>query len=125
MTTLLDWEKALENADGSEELLIELAGVFIAECPEMMRQIRAALDQGDVQALRRTAHSFKGAARIFAAAAATEAGLALETAGASDDLSGVDEKWAVLRLEAERLMATLAERIGEEKAGDAKGAQGS
>jgi HPt (histidine-containing phosphotransfer) domain-containing protein len=123
MTTPINWERALENADGSEELLIELAGVFIAECPEMMRQIRAAIDDGNVQELRRTAHSFKGAARLFAAAAATEAAFALETMGANGDLSGADNDWAALRLEAARLTAALAERVGQKNAEDEKGAQ--
>jgi HPt (histidine-containing phosphotransfer) domain-containing protein len=106
-------------------MLIELAGVFIAECPEMMRQIRAAIDDGNVQELRRTAHSFKGAARLFAAAAATEAAFALETMGANGDLSGADKDWAALRLEAARLTAALAERVGQKNAEDEKGAQGS
>jgi hypothetical protein len=69
----LDWEKALQNTDGSEELLIELAGVFLDECPEMMRQIRASIDAGDAPGLQLAAHSLKGSARIFAAPPVTDA----------------------------------------------------
>lgn len=111
MATLLDWKKALENTDGSEELLIELAGVFVEECPEMMRQIRAAIDRRDAPALQRTAHSLKGSARIFAAAAVSEAALWLETMGADGDLSGAGDGWTTLAHEVERLMAALGERI--------------
>lgn len=114
MAALLDWERALENVDGSEELLIELAGVFIEECPEMMRQIRAAIDERDAPALQRTAHSLKGSARIFAAAAASEAALRLETMGADGDLSGAEDAWTALSAEVERLVAALAERIDQQ-----------
>lgn len=110
MATSLDWERALENADGSEDLLIELAGVFIEECPEMMRQVRAAIDARDAPALQRTAHSLKGSARIFAAADASQAALRLETMGANGELSGADDGWTMLAVEVERLMAALGER---------------
>ena len=114
MATLLNWERALENADGSEELLIELAGVFIEECPEMMRQIRAAIDACDAPALQRTAHSLKGSARIFAAAAASEAAMRLEAMGADGDLLGAADGWTVLGAEVERLIAALAERTNQQ-----------
>lgn len=112
---LLDWERALANCDDSEELLIELTGVFLDECPEMMRQIRAAIDERDAPALQRAAHSLKGSARIFAAAAATEAALRLETMGAKGDLSDAEQCWAALSLEVERLASALAERCGRQQ----------
>jgi len=114
MATLLDWEGALENVDGSEELLIELAEVFIEECPEMMRQIRAAINERDASALQRTAHSLKGSARLFAAAATSEAASRLETMGANGDLSGADDGWTALRVEVDRLMAALAEKTDQQ-----------
>lgn len=114
MTTLLDWERALENADGSEELLLELAGLFIEECPEMMRQVRAAIDAGDALALQRTAHSLKGSARIFAMGSATEAAHRLELMGAAGDLSGADDGWGALRLEIDRLTAALADKTSQQ-----------
>ena len=95
MASILDWERALENTDGSEELLIELAGVFIDECPEMMRQIRTAIDERDAPALQRAAHSLKGSARIFAATAAADAALEFETMGAEGDLSDAEKRWIV------------------------------
>ena len=112
MTAPLDWEKALANADNSEELLLELVEVFNDECPEMMRQIRAALDERDAPALRRTAHNLKGTARIFAAAAATETAQRLENMGADGELSGAEACWTQLNLEVEHLTAALAEKIG-------------
>lgn len=110
MSSILDWERALENADGSEELLMELVEIFLDELPGMMRQVRAAIDERDAPALQRAAHSLKGSARIFVALPATEAALELETMGARGDLSGAEERWVVLGHEIERLTAALAER---------------
>jgi len=115
MATPVDWEKALQNADGSDELLLELIELFNDERPEMMRQIRAAIDQRDPPALRRTAHNLKGSARIFAAGGAVEAAQRLEDMGAEGDLSGADACWAELGQEVERLTAALAEKISRQE----------
>jgi len=113
MATVLDWERALENVDGSEDLLTELAGLFIEECPEMMRQVRGAIDAGDAPALQRAAHSLKGSARIFATAAATEAARRLEMMGAEGDLSGANDGWNALRVEINSLTTALADKTSQ------------
>ena len=74
MTKLLDWETALGNADGSEDLLLELAQVFIETCPGMMMEICQAIDSGNAADLNRAAHNLKGAARIFVAGPVVEPG---------------------------------------------------
>jgi HPt (histidine-containing phosphotransfer) domain-containing protein len=117
MDKLLDWETALANADGSEELLKELVGVFLDEYPKNMQQIRAAIDSHDAVALRRLAHNLKGSARILAAAPAAEAALQLETMGADDDFTGSEESWAALGREVERLKTVLVEWIGRQNEG--------
>jgi HPt (histidine-containing phosphotransfer) domain-containing protein len=114
MATLLDWDRALENTDGSEDLLLELAGMFIEECPEMMRQVRAAIDAGDASALQRAAHTLKGSARIFAMAPAVAAAWRLEAMGADGDLADADEGWNALRLEIDRLTAALADKTSQQ-----------
>jgi HPt (histidine-containing phosphotransfer) domain-containing protein len=106
----LDWEKALQNTDGSEELLIELAGVFLDECPEMMRQIRASIDAGDAPGLQLAAHSLKGSARIFAAPPATDAAHRLELMGAEANLQDAESAWSLLLETIEDLVVALAER---------------
>lgn len=111
MSTLLDWTRALQNADGDEELLIELAGVFIDECPEMMRQLRVAIDSRNAPELQRAAHSLKGSAHIFAASAATEAALRLEVMGAEANFKDAADGWAILRFEIDGLLTALRTRV--------------
>lgn len=113
MATLLDWERALENTDGSEDLLLELAEMFIKECPGMMREVRVAIDAGDAPALHRAAHTLKGSVRIFVMAPAVEAARRLEEMGASGDLSDADDGWRTLRLEVDRLTAALADKTSQ------------
>jgi HPt (histidine-containing phosphotransfer) domain-containing protein len=110
MTTPLDWNKALENADGSEELLGELVGVFLETREQMLGEIRTAIDRKDAPELRRTAHSLKASMRILGAVEATEAALRLENMGAEGDFSGVEEGWSTLNQEVDRVTAALAEK---------------
>lgn len=111
MSTLLDWSRALQNADGDEELLIELACVFIAEGPEMMRQVRVAIDTRDAPELQRAAHSLKGSAHIFAASAAADAAFRLEVMGAEGNFKDAADGWAILQFEIDGLFAALKERV--------------
>lgn len=120
MNTLLDWTRALQNTDGDEELLIELAGVFIEETPEMMRQVRAAIDTRDAPELQRAAHSLKGSAHIFAASAATDAALRLEAMGAESNFKDAADGWAILRFEIDGLLTVLKERVGGQKSDEAR-----
>lgn len=113
MATLLDWERALENTDGSEDLLLELAEMFIEECPDMMREVHAAVDAGDASALQLAAHTLKGSVRIFAMEPAVEAARRLEEMGASGDLSDAGDGWSALKLEIDRLTAALADKTSQ------------
>ncbi|WP_176596197.1 MULTISPECIES: Hpt domain-containing protein [Sphingobium] len=125
MSTLLDWTKALQNADGDEALLIELAGVFIDECPEMMRQVRAAIDGRDAQELRRTAHSLKGSAHLFAASEAGAAAFRLEEMGADSNFRDVEDGWNLLRFEVEGLLTELIAHVGNRNSDETQDRQNS
>lgn len=118
MIKLLDWEKALDNVDGSEDLLLELAQVFVESCPDMMREIREAVSKGDAPSLHRAAHNLKGSARIFAAGAVVEEALRLEEMGSDADLRKAEESSVHLERAAAELCAALSERIRRTGAGE-------
>jgi CheY-like chemotaxis protein/HPt (histidine-containing phosphotransfer) domain-containing protein len=103
----LDVTAALAAVMGDRQLLAELAGVFLAECPHWMREIQAAVARGDPPRLQLAAHSLKGAVANFAACDAYEAALRLEKMGRSGDLSGASEAVAALAREMERLRPAL------------------
>jgi two-component system sensor histidine kinase/response regulator len=105
-----DREIALGRVGGDEELLQEVAGIFLDEYTETLDQIRKAAESHDSNALERAAHSLKGSVGNFGANAAFEAARRLETIARSrGEMTGLTE--ALLELEAalERLRPELTE----------------
>ena len=80
-TMLFDRTTALERIGGDEELLKEIAGIFLAEYPSLIQEIRVALAKSDPEALERSAHSLKGSVANFEARPAVEAASKLEAMG--------------------------------------------
>jgi HPt (histidine-containing phosphotransfer) domain-containing protein len=95
---LFDRAAALERIGGDEELLREIAGLFLSEYPELVQEIRAALDRGNAEALERSAHSLKGAVANFEARTTVSAAFRLEAMGRSKNLA--DAPQALSELEA-------------------------
>jgi HPt (histidine-containing phosphotransfer) domain-containing protein len=83
----LDCAIALERLGGDEELLREVAKLFLEEYPQLMREIRMAADNRDPDALQRAAHSMKGSVSNFGADGVYQAAFALEMVGRAGDLS--------------------------------------
>jgi CheY-like chemotaxis protein/HPt (histidine-containing phosphotransfer) domain-containing protein len=106
--------KALAHVGGDGELLRELAGLFLVECPRRFAEVREAVAQADAAKLRLAAHTLKGTVGSFAATAAGEAAERLEAMGQRGDLTGAAEAVATLETELARLRPALA-ALNEEK----------
>ncbi|MFL6210577.1 MAG: response regulator [Pyrinomonadaceae bacterium] len=105
--SIFDAAAALARVGGDEELLREIAELFLSDCPRLMSHIREAVVRGDAEALDFAAHSLKGAAGNFYAQAAVEAAQRLETLGGQGDLRAADETLAATEVEIERLAQAL------------------
>lgn len=103
-----DLSAALERVGGDQELLKEIAELFIEDGPLLLKDVRAAVDAGDTTALQRSAHSLKGSVANFGADAAVEAALNLEKMGANGTLDGAPEALASLESEIQKLVAVLS-----------------
>ena len=68
----------LENLGGDEDLLVQIAELFVADWPQSRERLRRALAAGDVEALRAAAHAVKGAVANFGAEQAVQAAKQLE-----------------------------------------------
>ena len=90
----LDCAVALERLGGDEELLREVAGLFLDEYPMLMDEIRSAAQARDADALQRAAHSMKGSVSNFGADGVYQAAFALEKKGRSGDLEPCIERLA-------------------------------
>lgn len=104
---VFDMEAALANADGDVELLKEVAGLFLKDCPAMLSAIFNAIKNGDAPGLNRSSHALKGSVVNFAARTAGEIALKLEMMGKSNNLTGVEETFTALEAEIGRLNEAL------------------
>ncbi len=95
----LDTTKILERIGGDRELLRELAGLFVGDCPRMLSDIQDAVRDGNAEALQKAAHALKGSVSNFAAEAAVQAAFRLEMMGRNQDMT--DAAQALKELERE------------------------
>ena len=108
---VMDFEEALANVGGSQELLGELARALKQELPRLVAATRQGLDEDDPAAVSRAAHSLKGSITPFAAQRAYDAAWAIEEPSSNGDLSGGDEKFKLLETELEQLVAALDQML--------------
>jgi two-component system, sensor histidine kinase and response regulator len=73
--------------DGDCELLRELAGIFLQECPKTLDDLREALRAADPKAVERAAHTLKGSVGNFAMPRPWETAQRLELLAKSGQLS--------------------------------------
>lgn len=93
---VLDRAVALDRVGGDEELLAEVAQLFLEDYPNSMREIDEAVAKGDAKLLERAAHTLKGAASNFGANPVTETAFALEMAGRKGSLMAISNDYARL-----------------------------
>jgi HPt (histidine-containing phosphotransfer) domain-containing protein len=107
-----DWRPGLDRVGGDMGLLRDLAKVFLGDCPRMLKDIRAAVAEGDAKKLKLAAHAIKGSASTFSIQSTTDAALHLENLGRQGSLAGAEESLAVLETELDRLRKELESLVG-------------
>ena len=76
---IFDERSALSRVEGDRDLLLEILAVFMEEAPAQLRQISKSAALGDLEVLRRQAHSLKSAAGSVAAQQLTERAARIES----------------------------------------------
>ena len=110
---VLDWPEAVQRVGGKSDILKELTELFLEECPRLMAQIRAAMDAGNADDLRREAHTLKGSADLFAAAPTVKAAYRLESIARDRQLDEAEVAWVELEHQVDILLPVLR-RIREQ-----------
>jgi two-component system sensor histidine kinase/response regulator len=106
--------EALARLDGDEQLLEELAQLFLEECPAILRKLDEAILRGDAQEVASQAHSMKGSVSNFAVSTATQAAFEIERMGKENDLRSAPQAFRRLEAILENLrpaLTCLAEKI--------------
>jgi two-component system, sensor histidine kinase and response regulator len=103
----------LARFDGDSELLKELAGIFLQECPRMLDEIREALHSGNAKTLERAAHTLKGSVGNFAMPGPWETAQRLELLAKSGQLSGVEDIFHTLEQQLAQFNQILLRNIAE------------
>ncbi len=112
--SVLDVDEALANVGGDQEILQELANMFLSGSDAMMAKIADAIEQEDAAALQRTAHGLKGAVRHLGAKHASEAAYALELAGREARLADAPQLYSRLQAEIQRLSAAARQLVNKQ-----------
>jgi PAS domain S-box-containing protein len=105
----VDWTAAVDKLGGDEELLKELAGVFLEEWPRWRADVGHALAGRDAVRLRRLAHTLKGSLGQFEASAAVATAQRLEETGKRGNLDEARDLWLSLEQEIEQLRPVVAD----------------
>ena len=108
----LDRQATLDRIGGDENLLGELASLFLGNLDSMIAKVREAAARGDASALERTAHALKGAVGNFAADEGYQAALDVEYYARQGLLASAAEACERLEQAMARLRLSLEEWAG-------------
>ena len=103
----MDWNAAVSRIGGRNDLLRQMAPVFLQEAAANMPALRGAILQKDATKVRRVAHALKGSAACFAAPTVEAAALRLEFMGRDGEFDDAAEAYAELEREMEKLTQAL------------------
>jgi signal transduction histidine kinase/CheY-like chemotaxis protein len=103
----LDWQAALANLEGDNNLLRELALLFLDDLPQQMEALHHAVDNGRSHDLERLAHRLKGSVGNFAAKPAFDTASRLEEFARQEDSQQIPQAMNVLEDEIQRVREAL------------------
>jgi len=84
MTTIEDCEVPIISTFGTDPVLSELVGMYVAEMPDRIAVLEKAFAGGDRERLRTCAHQIKGAAGSYGFDCLTQSAAALESVVRAD-----------------------------------------
>lgn len=91
-----DRQAALKRLGGDEEILKEIAALFVADSPEMLDQIRQAIETNDALRLEKAAHLMKGSVSNFGAEEVVQMTSHLEVLARKGDLARARQVYVAL-----------------------------
>ena len=105
---MIDVDAGRTICGGDEERLQLLARTLSEEADDLIAKIQDTAESRDWNALHRYAHTLKGSAAVFDAAAVVEAARRLEEQSEAGDTEVIDPLVSRLKIEVTRLQDALA-----------------
>ena len=104
-----DLSRALDGLGRDEEFLSELAGIYCAACPTLLKNLEHAIATKNLPSAADAAHLLWSGARTLSAPGVARAALAVEMIAHRHELDDIDSAYSTLQHEAARLLDALAE----------------
>ena len=82
----IDIARALQALEGNDELLMDLASMFVEDAPDLLHQLKRAVNENDSYQARSAVHSLKGLVSTFFATESVAIAQRLEDLAAKGDL---------------------------------------
>lgn len=111
----IEGKALLEYLDNDLQLLQEVIGQFLADCPERLAELRAAVTARNSDQIASGSHALRGSVSTFGAKNAVEAAQVLESMVRQGKVEGVDEAFSVLERELALVTSSL-EKIANNSA---------
>jgi two-component system, sensor histidine kinase and response regulator len=110
-SNIINVPELAERVDNDFELFIELSELFFDDSVSLINKISDSINKGDPDALRKTAHTLKGAVSNFSAQSAYDAAYDLEIVGKNNELESADKKFNLLKREIDLVVQEMKSMI--------------
>lgn len=104
-----------DSLDGDVEALTDVIGSYLDDAPQQLAELQRCIEQSDLPALARAAHTFKGTSQAFGARALVAACIELQRQTAADTAASIKDammaQLQLIRAESERVRASLAQYL--------------
>lgn len=104
---VINWQELEERLDSDFDLFKELTALFFDDSAILLNKIKNCIAAGDMEGLRKTAHTLKGAVSNFSAQGAYDAAYELETAGKNGNTDAIEDKLRTLESEIQSVIVDM------------------
>ena len=96
---IFDQSDLLERLGGDEEFLWEIIKAFLSDMPKQFKNLKASIDDWDIQTVERIAHTIKGSSINVGASSLSKAAFRLEFAAKKQNSELVNKSYQFLESE--------------------------
>ena len=110
---IYDWEELMARVDDDLELLQRMLFLFRRDYPQLLEEIRSAVESTNLGSLKEKTHALRGMLANLTAHAAADIAVELENVEDAGDLAGFAEMPARLEVEVERANEALSSALAK------------